>query len=69
VFELNDLSNVKPPPGAFGPDEAYLGPVFDESAIRFFLVFNRKLKLSTTSSTRPSRSPSNSSPPPPPTAY
>jgi hypothetical protein len=45
VFELNDLSNVKPPPGAFGPDEVYLGPVFDESAIRFFLVFNRKLKV------------------------
>jgi hypothetical protein len=45
VFELNDLSNVKPPPGAFGPDEVYLGPIFDESAIRFFLVFNRKLKL------------------------
>ena len=45
VFELNDLSNVKPPPGAFGPDEVYLGPVSDESAIRFFLVFNRKLKL------------------------
>jgi len=45
VFELNDLSNVKPPPGAFGPDEVYLGPVADESGIRFFLVFNRKLKL------------------------
>jgi hypothetical protein len=45
VFELNDLSNVKPPPGAFGPDEVYLGPIFDESAMRFFLVFNRKLKL------------------------
>jgi hypothetical protein len=45
VFELNDLSNVKPPPGSLGPDEAYLGPIFDESAIRFFLVFNRKLKL------------------------
>ena len=45
VFELNDLSNVKPPPGAFGPDEVYLGPIFDESAIRFFLVFNRRLKL------------------------
>jgi hypothetical protein len=44
-FELNDLSKVKPPPGAFGPDEVYLGPIFDESAIRFFLVFNRKLKL------------------------
>ena len=45
VFELNDLSNVKPPPGAFGPDEVYLGPVADESAMRFFLVFNRRLKL------------------------
>ncbi len=45
VFELNDLSNVKPPPGAFGPDEVYLGPIFDESAIRFFLVFNRRLKV------------------------
>jgi hypothetical protein len=44
-FALNDLSNVKPPPGAFGPDEVYLGPIFDESAIRFFLVFNKKLKL------------------------
>jgi hypothetical protein len=45
VFELNDLSNVKPPPGSLGPDEIYLGPIFDESAIRFFLVFNRKLKI------------------------
>jgi hypothetical protein len=45
VFELNDLSNVKAPPGAFGPDEVYLGPIFDESAMRFFLVFNRRLKL------------------------
>ena len=45
VFELNDLSTVKPPPGAFGADEVYLGPIFDESAIRFFLVFNRRLKL------------------------
>jgi hypothetical protein len=45
TFELNDLSNVKPPPGSLGPDEVYLGPIFDESAIRFFLVFNRKLKL------------------------
>src|SRR5262245_36770345 len=44
-FALNDLSNVKPPPGAFGPDEVYFGPIFDESAIRFFLVFNKKLKL------------------------
>jgi hypothetical protein len=26
-----------------GPDETYLGPAFDESAIRFFLLFNTKL--------------------------
>jgi hypothetical protein len=45
VFELNDLSKVKPPPGALAPDEVFLGPIFDESAIRFFLVFDRKLKL------------------------
>jgi hypothetical protein len=45
VFELNDLSGVKPPPTALGPDEAYLGPIFDESAIRFFLVYNRRLKI------------------------
>ncbi|MHC1726662.1 MAG: hypothetical protein AB9866_11720 [Syntrophobacteraceae bacterium] len=39
VFELNDLSGVTPPPGAVRPEEKYLGPVFDESGIRFFLVF------------------------------
>lgn len=45
VFELNDLSHVKPPDGKLAADETYIGPVFDESAIRFFLVFNRKLKI------------------------
>ena len=45
VFELNDLSKVTPPPQALGPDEKFLGPVFDESGIRFFLVFNPKLKI------------------------
>ncbi len=39
VFELNDLSGVTPPPGALREEEKYLGPVFDESGIRFFLVF------------------------------
>jgi hypothetical protein len=43
TFALNDLRGVKPP--ALGPDEAYLGPIFDESAIQFYLVFNRKLKV------------------------
>ena len=45
VFQLNDLAAVVPPASALGPDDQYLGPVFDESGIRFFLVFNRELKL------------------------
>lgn len=45
VFELNDLAAVTPPPHAVGPDEKYLGPVFDDSGIRFFLMFNPKLKI------------------------
>ncbi len=45
IFELNDLSKVVPPPQAIGLDEKFLGPVFDESGIRFFLVFNPKLKI------------------------
>jgi hypothetical protein len=44
-FELNDLSGVKPPDGLLASDERYIGPVFDESGIRFFLVYNGKLKL------------------------
>jgi hypothetical protein len=44
VFALNDLSQVKPPRDALAPDERFLGVVFDESAIRFFLVYNAKLK-------------------------
>ncbi|TMJ06391.1 MAG: hypothetical protein E6G97_00020 [Alphaproteobacteria bacterium] len=45
VFALNDLRNVKPPATALGPDETFIGPIFDESAIRFFLVYNPKLKI------------------------
>jgi hypothetical protein len=45
IFELNDLAKVVPPPHAIGPDEKYLGPVFDDSGMRFFLMFNPKLKL------------------------
>ena len=45
VFALNDLSQVKPPTAALGPDERFIGPIFDESAVRFFLVFNTKLKI------------------------
>jgi hypothetical protein len=45
LFELNDLSAVKPPAAALGPDDKFLGPIFDESGVRFFLVFNRRLKV------------------------
>jgi hypothetical protein len=45
IFALNDVSQVKPPAAALGADERFIGPVFDESAVRFFLVFNAKLKL------------------------
>lgn len=44
LFALNDVSQLKPPPGAIGPDERLIGPVFDESAVRFFLVYNPKIK-------------------------
>ena len=45
TFALNDLSQVKPPADLLGPDETFLGPVFDESAMRFFLVFNAPMKV------------------------
>lgn len=45
VFELNDLSKAVPPAAAVAADERYIGPVFDESAIRFFLVYNARLKI------------------------
>jgi hypothetical protein len=45
TFALNDLSTVKPPSGIVLADEKFLGPVFDESGIRFFLMFNSRLKV------------------------
>ncbi len=45
LFELNDLSAVRSPAGVLGPDEKFLGPIMDESGVRFFLVFNEKLKI------------------------
>jgi hypothetical protein len=45
VFALNDLSKVKPPAAVLGSDEQFIGPIFDESAVRFFLIFNARLKL------------------------
>ncbi len=45
IFVLNDLSQVKPPAGAMAPGEKFIGPIFDESGIRFFLVYNSKSKI------------------------
>jgi hypothetical protein len=45
IFDLNDLSGVKPPAGLLGEDETYIGPVYDESGVQFFLAFNRKAKV------------------------
>jgi hypothetical protein len=45
TFALNDLSQVKPPAGFLRADEQFIGPSLDESGIRFFLVFNRRLKI------------------------
>jgi hypothetical protein len=44
IFELNDLSSVEPPPQLLTESETFLGPVADESGLRFFLVFDRELK-------------------------
>jgi hypothetical protein len=45
TFDLKDLSSARPPPETMRPDEQFLGPVFDESGISFFLLFNSRLKL------------------------
>ncbi len=45
IFDLNDLSDVKPPEGMLNANETYIGPVFDESAMQFFLVFNKDAKV------------------------
>ena len=44
VFELNDLSQVRPPPNALAPQDKFIGPIFDDSGIRFFLVYNSAIK-------------------------
>jgi hypothetical protein len=44
LFALNDLSQVKPPAAAINPNERFIGPIFDESGVRFFLVYSPKLK-------------------------
>lgn len=44
TFSLNDLKGLNPPEGTIRPDEDYIGPVFDESGVIFFLVYNRTFK-------------------------
>lgn len=44
-FDLIDLSAVTPPKSKLGADERYIGPVFDESGIQFYLLFNEKLSV------------------------
>lgn len=44
VFDLVDLSHVVPPKDAMSADERFIGPIFDESGVRFLLVYNQKLK-------------------------
>lgn len=56
-FELNDLSKVQPPEGLLTAQEVYLGPVFDESGMEFYLVYNKHRRhfaffLNETSATR-----------------
>lgn len=45
TFELNDLSEVRPPDGILREQETFLGPVADESGLRFYLVFDQTLKV------------------------
>jgi hypothetical protein len=45
TFHLNDLSDVVPGPEKIRAEESYIGPVYDESALQFYLVYNYKLHL------------------------
>lgn len=45
LFRLNDLSGHVPPAASLAPEERVLGPIFDESAVRFFLIYNGKQKV------------------------
>ncbi|PLX38973.1 MAG: hypothetical protein C0606_00010 [Hyphomicrobiales bacterium] len=45
TFHLNDKLAREMPEGLLGAEESYIGPIFDESGIRFFLVYDRPAKL------------------------
>ena len=40
-FLLNDLTNVHPTSDVMHSEEAFLGPVFDESGMEFYLIFDQ----------------------------
>ncbi len=44
TFTLNNLAAIQPPVGTLNRDEFFVGPIFDDSAISFFLIFNKALK-------------------------
>jgi hypothetical protein len=44
LFKLNDLSHVVPTLQKIGKNEQYIGPVYDESGIQFYLIYNPKIK-------------------------
>lgn len=43
-FRLHDVGMAPPRKAKLRSDEAYVGPVFDESGIKFFLIFNKTVK-------------------------
>lgn len=45
IFHLNDLTDVKPPKEIVNDWEEYIGPVYDEAGIQFYLLYNKKSKL------------------------
>lgn len=45
TFHLNDLGDVEPPKGLLAENEIYIGPVFDESGIQMYLLFNTRFNI------------------------
>ena len=41
TFELNDIGMTPPKKAKLRADEVFVGPVFDESGVKFFLIFNK----------------------------
>lgn len=41
TFELHDVGVSPPQKARLRPEEVFVGPIFDESGLKFFLIFNR----------------------------